>query len=154
MEFFWGKVLAFAGVAIAVAFAGYGSARGVGMGGQVASGIVAEDPNKFGRTLVLVALPGTQGIYGFVVGMLMIFKITAMAQIPANVGFQFLLAGVPVGIVGWLSAIWQARVAISGLGIVAKRPEEGTKGMVYAGLVETYAILSLIISIFLTNQIH
>lgn len=153
MELFWGKILAFAGVGVAVALAGYGSARGVGMGGQAASGVVAEDPNKFGRTLVLVALPGTQGIYGFVVGMLMLFKIGAMEQISAGTGFQFLLAGVPVGIVGLLSAIWQARVAVSGIGIVAKRPEEATKGMVYAGLVETYAILALIISIFLTNQI-
>lgn len=150
----WGPILAYLGVGVAVLASGYGSARGVGMAGQAASGVVAEDPNKFGRTLVLVALPGTQGIYGFVVGMIMIGKIGAqMATMNPAMGLRYVLAGVPVGIVGYLSAIWQARVAVSGIGIVAKRPEEATKGMVYAGLVETYAILSLIISIFLTNNI-
>lgn len=147
----WGHILAFTGVGIAVLFAGYGSALGVGMAGQLASGIVAEDPSKFGRTLILVALPGTQGIYGFVVGMIMILGMGK--NITTSMGLQYVLAGIPVGIVGLLSAIWQSRVAQSGLGIVAKRPEEATKGVVYAGLVETYAILSLIISIFLTLNI-
>lgn len=124
------------------------------MAGQAASGVVAEDPSKFGRTLVLVALPGTQGFYGFVIGILMIFKLPAsLATISVETGLLYVLAGIPVGVVGLLSALWQARVAVSGIGIVAKRPEEAAKGMIYAGLVETYAILALLVSVLLIGKI-
>lgn len=150
----WGAFLPFVGIGIATVLAGYGSARGVGMAGQAASGVVAEDPSKFGRTLVLVALPGTQGFYGFVIGILMIFKLPAsLATISVETGLLYVLAGIPVGVVGLLSALWQARVAVSGIGIVAKRPEEAAKGMIYAGLVETYAILALLVSVLLIGKI-
>lgn len=150
----WGIFLPFVGIGIATVLAGYGSARGVGMAGQAASGVVAEDPSKFGRTLVLVALPGTQGFYGFVIGILMIFKLPAsLATISVETGLLYVLAGIPVGVVGLLSALWQARVAVSGIGIVAKRPEEAAKGMIYAGLVETYAILALLVSVLLIGKI-
>ncbi|MGE5558969.1 MAG: V-type ATP synthase subunit K [Bacillota bacterium] len=150
----WGTVMAYLGVAVAVLFSGYGSAQGVGIAGQAAAGVVTEDPSKYGKTIILTALPGTQGIYGFVIGMLIYFKFTAFAgAMPVTTGLKFLAAGIPVGIVGWLSAIWQGRVAASGIGIAAKRPEEASKGIIYAGMVETYAILSFIISFFLFSAI-
>ena len=149
-----GALYVYLGVTIAVLFSGFGSAYGVGTAGKVSAGVVTEDPKKFGQTLILTALPGTQGIYGFVIGMLMVFKLTAAAgPIPIETGLQFLVAGVPIGLVGCLSAILQGKVAAAGVGIVAKRPEEASKGIVYAGLVETYAILAFIISFFLLNAI-
>lgn len=149
-----GIYLAYAGVAVAVLFSGYGSAMGVGLAGQAASGVVTEDPSKFGKTVILAALPGTQGIYGFVIGMLMFTKLSGMDTMSVVQGLQFLIAGFPVGIVGWLSGIWQGRVVVAGMGILAKRPEESTKGIIYAGMVETYAILAFVISFFLVNNIH
>lgn len=150
-----GTLYAFLGVAIAVLFSGIGSALGVSTAGKVAAGVVTEDPKKFGQTLILTALPGTQGIYGFVIGMLMVFKFAGYAgAIPVEAGFRFLVTGMPVGIVGLLSALYQGQVAAAGVGIVAKRPEEAAKGIVYAGLVETYAILAFIISFFLYNSIN
>jgi len=149
-----GTFYAFLGVAIAVLLSGIGSAYGVSIAGRVSAGVVTEDPKKFGQTLVLTALPGTQGIYGFVIGMLMVFKFAAVGgPIPLEAGVRFLIAGMPVGVVGLVSAILQGQVAASGIGIVAKRPEESAKGIVYAGLVETYAILAFIISFFLYNAI-
>src|SRR5690554_4118302 len=149
-----GTLYAFLGVAIAVLLSGIGSAYGVSIAGRVSAGVITEDPKKFGQTLILTALPGTQGIYGFVIGMLMVFKFAAIiGPIPVEAGLRFLLAGLPIGIVGMFSAILQGRVAASGIGIVAKRPEEAAKGIVYAGLVETYAILAFIISFFLYNAI-
>ncbi|MGE5598022.1 MAG: V-type ATP synthase subunit K [Bacteroidota bacterium] len=152
----WGTVLTFLGVVVAVAFSGYGSARGVGVCGQTSSGVVAEDPGKFGKTLILTALPGTQGIYGFVIGMLLVLvKLPAFDfVVPLDKGFLFFLAGIPVGVIGWLSGIWQGRVAAAGVGIVAKRPEEASKGIVYAGMVETYAILSFVTSLFLLLNVN
>lgn len=149
----WGMFLAYAGIAVAVLFAGYGSARGVGLSGQAASGVVTEDPAKFGKSVILAALPGTQGIYGFVIGMLMYIKISAVADISVLTGLQYLMAGLPVGIVGWLSGIWQGNVVVAAMGILAKRPDESTKGIIYAGMVETYAILAFVISFFLVNNI-
>lgn len=148
----WGPILAYLGIAVAVLFSGYGSARGVGSAGQAASGVVAEDPSKFAKTMILTALPGTQGFYGFVIGILMYFQLSGQT-ITTTMGFQYLVAGIPVGVVGLLSAIWQGRVSAAGIGIVAKRPEESSKGMIYAGLVETYAILAFLISFFLYSNI-
>jgi V/A-type H+-transporting ATPase subunit K len=149
----WGMFLAYAGIAVAVLFSGYGSARGVGLSGQAASGVVTEDPAKFGKSVILAALPGTQGIYGFVIGMLMYIKISAVSDISVLTGMQYLMAGLPVGIVGWLSGIWQGNVVVAAMGILAKRPDESTKGIIYAGMVETYAILAFVISFFLVNNI-
>lgn len=149
----WGMFLAYAGIAVAVLFSGYGSARGVGLSGQAASGVVTEDPAKFGKSVILAALPGTQGIYGFVIGMLMYIKISGLTDITVLTGLQYLMAGLPVGIVGWLSGIWQGNVVVAAMGILAKRPEESTKGIIYAGMVETYAILAFVISFFLVNTI-
>ena len=150
-----GTVFAFAGVASAVIFAGFGSAMGVGLAGQVSAGVVAEDPAKFGKTIILTALPGTQGIYGFVIGMLIVlFKLPAFrGAVPLDAGLKLFLAGLPVGLVGLVSGIWQGKVAAAGVGMVGKRPEEASKGIVYAGMVETYAILSFVISFILVNSV-
>ncbi len=151
-----GLYLAFLGSAIAVGLAGCGSAIGVGIVGQAASGVVTEDPGKFGRTLLLQALPGTQGIYGLLIGFLIWTKIGVfgtIAPVTIEQGLMLMLAGVPVGLVGLVSAIYQGKAAAAGCGIIAKRPEELAKGMVFAAMVETYAVLSLLASFLMLNGI-
>ena len=69
-----GTFLALLGAALATIFAGIGSARGVGMACEVGMGVLAEDPSKFGKMLVLELLPGTQGLYGFIVSFLCLPK--------------------------------------------------------------------------------
>jgi V/A-type H+-transporting ATPase subunit K len=148
-----GLYLAYAGIAVAVLFAGMGSANGVSLAGSAASGVITEDPAKFGKSVILAALPGTQGIYGFVIGMLMFTKLTGMSSVPVAAGLQYLMAGFPVGVVGWISGLWQGKVIASGMGILAKRPDEYTKSIIFGGMVETYAILAFVISFFLVNNI-
>ena len=70
-----GIVYALLGAAVAVLFAGAGSAIGVGIAGQAASGVVTEDPSKFAKVLIMQLLPGTQGIYGLLVGFITLSKI-------------------------------------------------------------------------------
>ena len=152
-----GLYLAFLGSAIAVGLAGCGSAIGVGIVGQAASGVVTEDPSKFGRTLLLQTLPGTQGIYGLLIGFLIWTKIGVfgtIAPVTIEQGLMLMLAGVPVGLVGLISAIYQGKAAAAGCGIIAKRPEELAKGMVFAAMVETYAVLSLLASFLMLNGIN
>ena len=148
-----GTEIALIGVALAVGLAGIGSAIGVGIVGQSASGLVTEDPDKFGQTLLLQALPGTQGIYGLLAGFIIMQEIGIMGdellELSVPQGYAFLMAAIPIAIVGLVSGIYQGRVSAAAVGLVAKRPEELGKGIVYAVMVETYAVLALLATIML-----
>ncbi len=150
---FTGNNLAFFGAAIAAIPAGMGSAKGVGIVGEASSGLLAEDPSKFGKALILQALPGTQGIYGLITAFLIIFKTGILSGAPVTFtvdqGMYYLIAALPIGIVGYFSAIKQGRVAASGISLLAKRPKEVGKAITSAALVETYAILALLVSLLM-----
>jgi V/A-type H+-transporting ATPase subunit K len=152
-----GLTLAVLGGAIAFVFAGIGSAVGVGLAGQAASGVMSEDPEKFGSLLLLVALPGTQGIYGFLSGFLVMLKLGltsgTIAKISMYQGWQILIACLPVAFVGFLSAIHQGKVCAAGVYMVAKQPKDLAKPLVLGALVETYAVLGLLITVLLLNGI-
>ncbi len=148
-----GITIALLGAAFAVGLAGIGSAIGVGIAGQSASGLMTEDPDKFGQALLLQALPGTQGIYGLLVGFLIMQQTgvigEAMLDLTWEQGWAVFMAAQPIAIVGLLSGIYQGRVAAAGIGLVAKRPEELGKAIVFAVMVETYAVLALLASILM-----
>lgn len=149
---FSGVNIALLGAALAAGLAGMGSAKGVGMVGEAASGLLTEDPSKFGKTLILQALPGTQGIYGLITAFLIIFKIGILgtpADLTVAQGAYFLMASLPIAIVGYYSAIKQARVAVSGVNLIAKRPDEVGKAITASALVETYAIFAVLVSLLL-----
>lgn len=148
-----GQVLALFGAALAVGLPGIGSAKGVGIVGESAAGLVTEDPSKFGQALILQALPGNQGIYGFLAGFLTIQKIGLLSGSIVSItpfqGWLIFASCMPVALVGFLSAIYQGRVAAAGIGIVSKRPEEVAKGITFAAMVETYAVLALLATILM-----
>lgn len=152
-----GLVYALLGAAVAVFLAGCGSALGVGVAGQAASGVVSEDPSKFAQVLILELLPGTQGIYGLLVGFITLSKIGLLggeiAAITPVTGLMILAACLPIGIVGLVSGRSQGKTAAASIGIVAKKPEEFGKAMLFPAMVETYAILALLISILAVNAI-
>ena len=133
-----GNTLALLGAAIA-ALAGIGSAMGVGIAGQAASAVLAEDPKKFGKTLILQALPGTQGIYGLIIAFLIMQKIGllggAMVDLSIAQGAYFLAAGIPIGLVGIWSGIAQGKAAAAALQLTAKRPDQMVKGIIYTAMV-------------------
>lgn len=145
-----GHVLALLGAVIAVTMASIGSAKGVGMAGEAAAGVVAENPDRYGSCLILQLLPGTQGIYGLVVAFLIFFKIGVFGS-PVDVsvlqGLEILGASCIMGFGGFFSAIAQGRTAVSGIGMIAKRPENKGKAVVMATMVETYAVFSLMASL-------
>ena len=148
-----GLVLGVLSVVIAVLFSGMGSAKGVGMAGEAAAGVVIDEPEKFGKSLVLQLLPGTQGLYGFVIGILILFKLVG-GNISLAQGYVYIAAALPVGVVGYFSAIAQSKVAVSGINILAKNEPQQAKGIIYAVMVELYAILAFAISFLLMNQIQ
>ena len=150
---FSGQNLAILGAALAAILAGIGSARGVSIVGEAASGLLTEDPSKFGKALILQALPGTQGIYGLITAFLIIFKAGIMngtsAELTVVQGAYFLVAALPIAFVGLSSAVKQGRVAASGISLIAKRPDEVGKAITSAALVETYAIFAVLVSMLL-----
>ena len=110
------------GAALAAGLAGWGSAKGVGIVGQASTGLLTEDPGKFGKALILQALPGTQGIYGLITAFIILFKIGILGtpvQLTVAQGGYFLMASLPIAIVGYFSAIHQGRVAAAGIHLIA-----------------------------------
>lgn len=149
---FSGTNLALLGAALATFMAGMGSAKGVGLVGEATSGLLSEDPDKFGKALILQALPMTQGLYGFVTGFLILVKINVfggIAELSVEQGAYFLMAALPIAIVGYYSGIKQGRVAAAGINLIAKRPDEVGKAITSAALVETYAIFAVLVSLLL-----
>ena len=151
-----GNFYAYVGVALAVGLCGIGSAKGVGLVGEASSGVLSEEPERFGQCLVLQALPGTQGIYGFLIGFIIMLNTGMMSgdvQLSVGTGAYILAASLPIALVGLLSGIAQGRVAAAGVNIIAKKPDQLSKAMVSAALVETYAILAFLISMLLIFNI-
>jgi V/A-type H+-transporting ATPase subunit K len=152
-----GIVYALLGAAVAVFLAGAGSAIGVGIAGQAAAGVVTEDPSKFAKVLTMQLLPGTQGIYGLLVGFITLSKIGLLgggtAAVSVQSGLLILAACLPIGIVGLISGMHQGKTSAASIGIVAKKPEQFGKAMLFPAMVETYAILALLISILAVNSI-
>ena len=144
-----GTVWALLGVALAVVLSGCGSAYGVGVAGQAAAGVVTEDPSKFAKVLIMQLLPGTQGIYRLLVAFVTLSRIGILGGTEPELvkGLLIFAACLPIGIVGLVSAIHQGRTSVAAIGIVAKKPEQFGKAMLLPAMVETYAILALLVSI-------
>ena len=149
-----GNILAILGAAIAFFLAAAGSAKGVSMAGEAASGVVAEDGDKFVSAMILEALPSTQGIYGFVIAFMIMAAMTEIGSgITEAQGLTLLIAGLPMGIIGMISGIYQGRVAVSSIGIVAKRSNDLVKGIILTLMVELFAIFALLISILMIGRV-
>ena len=147
-----GMALAIMGAALAAFLAGIGSSFGISYPGRAAAGVLSEDPSKFGKLFLLVVLPGTQGFYGFVAAFLILGRIadvTTTAQ-----GAQLLYAALPIAFTGLLSGILQGKVCAAGVNLVAKKADQGIKGVIFAAMVETYAVLGLLVSFFLINAVQ
>ena len=152
-ESFGGLALALLGSGLAVALSCIGSAKGTGVAGEAGTGLLSEDPSKSGKVMVLQLLPGTQGLYGLVVWFYALIKIGFINGTAASLsvidGLRVFAACLPMALGGLLSAIAQGRVAAGSINILAKKPEDWAKGLILCGIVEFYAILSLLASMLM-----
>jgi V/A-type H+-transporting ATPase subunit K len=153
VDSFGGLALALLGAGLAVGLSCVGSAKGTGIAGEAGTGLLCEDPSKSGKVMVLQLLPGTQGLYGMVVFFFAIAKMglmggdfTQLLNMTTAEGMAYFSACLPMGIGGLITAIAQGRCAAAGVNLVAKRPEEMSKGIIMAIMVEFYAILCLLAS--------
>jgi len=153
LEAFGGMALALLGSGLAVGLSCVGSAKGTGIAGEAGAGLLSQDPSKSGKVMVLQLLPGTQGLYGLVVWF---FTLIQMGMINGTAdaltvtqGLQYFAACMPMALGGLLSAIAQGRVAAGCINILAKKPDDWSKGLILCGIVEFYAILSLLASMLM-----
>lgn len=149
-----GYWIALLGVALALGLSCVGSSVGVGFTGQAAAGLVAEHPERAGKVTVLVALPATQGLYGMAVAFIALLSLGlfdggldfASEAFTAEAGWAYFMACLPMAIGGLVSGIFQGRVAASGINLYARREEGLGSAIIFSGIVEIYALLSLVIS--------
>ena len=132
-------------------FSAHGGAFFAAFGVAIAVALLKEQPEKFAQALILQLLPGTQGLYGFVIGILIWLQIKP--DMPLETGVAYFFTALPVAIVGYFSAKHQGNVATAGMQILAKRPEDMMKGVILAAMVETYAILAFVVSFLLTLRV-
>lgn len=147
-----GEFFAMLGAAIAFFVAGMGSSKGVGIAGQAGAGVLTGDPDKFGPVMILQALPSTQAIYGFVIAFLILGNVGG-GDITLEKGLFLFAAGLPVGFVGYLSAVYQGKVAASGINMIAKKADDIGRAIVLALMVEMFAIISFIVSILMIGKV-
>ena len=148
-----GYALGLLGAGLAGFLACIGSAKGTGIAGEAGAGLVSEDPSKFGKAMILQVIPGTQGLYGFVIWFLAFTKLSGAEAVSVEQGLQVMMACLPIAFGGLLSAISQGKVAAASVNILAKKPDDWSKGMILCITVEFYAILSLLASFMMLNSI-
>ena len=150
-----GFALGLLGAGLAAFMAGIGSAKGTSIAGEAGAGLVSEDPSKFGKAMILQVIPGTQGLYGFVIWFLAYSKLAAVGAAGVSVaqGLQVLAACLPIAFGGLLSGIAQGKVAAASVNILAKKPDDWSKGMILCITVEFYAILSLLASFMMLSAV-
>ena len=152
-----GLALALRGAGRAAVLSGIGSAKGTGIAGEAGAGLLCEDPGKFGKVMILQVIPGTQGLYGLVVWFFAIFRMGLLSgtlpDLTVAQGMQYFVACLPMALGGLFSAIAQGRVAAASINLLAKKPDDWSKGMVLCITVEFYAILSLLASMLMLINI-
>lgn len=143
-----GLTIGIIGLALCVIACGVGSGLGLKMTGSASAGVLAEDPSKFSKVIVLSLLPATQGIYGFVIAVL---GANYLAQDPS--GWSVFFAALPMTIGGCASAILQGKTAATTIMAVGKRDEIASKSLIFPAMIEFYALLGLVVSILLFGKI-
>lgn len=146
-----GVFIAILGMSLAVLIPGIGSGIGVGMVGEAATGLLVEEPEKFGKSLVLQLMPASQGLYGFVIFIMALGNVSKDMSILH--GLYILACCLPIAVVGWPTAMAQAKVAAAGIGVLSRNESQMTKSIIYAVMVETYALLAFVTSLIMLNSV-
>ena len=151
-----GLAVALLGASLAVALPCSGSATGVGTVGRAGAGLLSVDPGKFSRVLVMQILPGTQGLYGLVIWFFALTKLGffsgSVAQPTLSQGLEFFGACMPVAIGGLIFGIVQGRICAGGVSLIAQKPNDLSRSIILAIMMEFYAILALLASFLMLNS--
>jgi V/A-type H+-transporting ATPase subunit K len=156
-----GRGLCYAGAGLAFGLAGAGSAKGIAIAAHQAAGVMREKPELFGRMLVMIALPGTQGFYGFIAAILIMTQTGLIGgsnlKVSLGTGLALFFVGLGDGLAQFISAIYQGEASAAGISLLARRPEQAGRAVLFPAFVETYAVVALLATIlfiiFLTSPV-
>ena len=146
-----GYTIALIGIAACVLLCGIGSCIGLFRTSTAAAGVLGEDPKKFGKVMVLVLLPATQGIYGFLIGI--IASGSLVQTMSTELGWAMVGAVLPMALSGLITGYYQGKSAVNCIYAVGKQESLSGKLIIYPAMIEFYAILGLIISIMLAGGV-
>ena len=145
-----GPALAFFGACMAAAMGAIGSSYGCGVAGEATTAVAAEKPELGTKMILLQVMPGSQVIYGFVIAM-MILGIKDLSSMSSIVGAQIMFAGLTMGAAAMYSGIRQGRVIAAGTQAVAKDESQLGNVIIFAAVVETFAIFGFLVSFLMIN---
>ena len=143
-------VMAYVGVALMVGLAGLASAIGTSIAGMAAVGAMKKNSGAFGSYMVLSALPGSQGLYGFVC----FFIVQGFLTNPTMLqGVAIFGAGLIVGLVNFAASIYQAKVCANGIAAIGNGHDVMAKTLILGAFPELYAILTVAATFLITSLV-
>ena len=147
-------ILAYAGLAL-MFLAGIGSAIGVAKGGNATIGALKKRPDAFGSYMLLSALPGTQGLYGFAGFFIIHNQMSGILEggMAMYQGMSILAAGLALGLVGLWSARWQGGVTANGIAGIGSGHDVFGNTMILAVFPELYAIIAFAATFLISGQL-
>lgn len=141
------------GLALMLVLSGIGSAIGVSIGGNATIGALKKNPDAFGSYMLLSALPGTQGLYGFAGFFIINSSGDISGQISMLQGTEIFAAGLILGVVSLFSAIQQGKICANGIASIGSGNDVFAKTMVLAVFPELYAIIAFAATFILSSTI-
>lgn len=144
-------IFAYLGVALMVGISGLASAVATARCGMAAVGAMKKNSGAFGSYMILSALPGSQGLYGFV-GFFMV-QSYLVEDMPLITGVGIFGAGILMAIVTLSSALYQAKVCANGIVAIGNGNDVMGKTLILAAFPELYAILGVAATFLLAGAI-
>ena len=144
-------VLAYVGIALMIGLCGIGSALGVTYGGNATVGAMKKNDEAFGNYLVLSAMPGTQGLYGFL-GFFLLQSVLS-PEITMNQALAVFSCGLFLGVVGLVSAIRQGQLCANGITAIGNGHDVFGKTLILAAFPELYAIIAVAATFLISSAI-
>ena len=146
-------VLVYVGLALMVLLSGIGSAIGVTKGGNATVGALKKREDAFGSYMLLSALPGTQGLYGFAGFFVLNLKLSTLQSVTMLHGAAFLGAGLALGFVALFSAMQQGKITANGISGIGSGYDVFGKTMILAVFPELYAIVAFAVTFLISTTI-
>ena len=146
-------ILIYIGLALMVLLSGIGSAIGVSKGGNATIGALKKREEAFGSYMLLSALPGTQGLYGFAGFFVLNMKLSSLTEVTMQHGAAFLGAGLALGFVALFSAIQQGKITANGIDGIGSGYDVFGKTMILAVFPELYAIVAFAVTFLISTSI-
>ncbi len=147
-------VMAYVGIALMVGLAGIGSAIGTSLCGQASVGAMKKNKDAFGSYMMLTALPGSQGLYGFVCFFIVtVISNLVSAEMSMLQGAAILGMGILVGIVNLAASVYQGKVCANGITAIGNGHDVATNTLIMAAFPELYAILTVAATFLMASAV-